>query len=141
MEAARGVQEKTLEWHEVARDGRRGDRKSVDVRVPAGVDSGMQIRLSGKGGQGDPGAPSGDLFVQIEVEPDSYFERDGPDISSNNQGLMKRGTRLFRAKMEMHKTQINEGIGTAPLFTNSLADNQALLIVIVGSRVVALTVC
>ena len=80
MEAARGVQEKTLEWHEVARDGRRGDRKSVDVRVPAGVDSGMQIRLSGKGGQGDPGAPSGDLFVQIEVEPDSYFERDGPDI-------------------------------------------------------------
>ena len=80
MEAARGVQEKTLEWHEVARDGRRGDRKSVDVRVPAGVDSGMQIRLSGKGGQGDPGAPSGDLFVQIEVEPDPYFERDGPDI-------------------------------------------------------------
>ena len=48
--------------------------------APAGVDSGMQIRLSGKGGQGDPGAPSGDLFVQIEVEPDSYFERDGPDI-------------------------------------------------------------
>ena len=56
-----------------------GDRKSVDVRVPAGVDSGMQIRLSGKGGQGDPGAPSGDLFVQIEVEPDSSPARR-PDI-------------------------------------------------------------
>ena len=77
MEAARGVQEKTLEWHEVARDGRRGDRKSVDVRVPAGVDSGMQIRLSGKGGQGDP---VGRLVRADRVEPDSYFERDGPDI-------------------------------------------------------------
>lgn len=80
MEAARGVKEKTMEWHEVARDGRRGDRKSVDVEVPAGVDSGMQIRLSGKGGQGDPGAPSGDLFVHFEVEPDQYFERNGPDV-------------------------------------------------------------
>ena len=81
MEAARGVQEKTLEWHEVARDGRRGDRKSVDVRVPAGVDSGMQIRLSGKGGQGDPGPRRATCSCRSRsADQDPYFERDGPDI-------------------------------------------------------------
>ena len=80
MEAARGVQGKTLEWQDVGPDGRRGDRKSVDVDVPAGVDTGMQIRLGGRGGGGDRGAPAGDLFVSIEVEPDPYFERDGADV-------------------------------------------------------------
>ncbi|KAH8098499.1 hypothetical protein JL720_1445 [Aureococcus anophagefferens] len=80
MEAARGVESKAIEWHDVGRDGRRGDRRSVDVAVPPGVDTGMQIRLSGKGGAGDAGAPAGDLFVQIEVEPDPYFDRDGADV-------------------------------------------------------------
>ena len=80
MEAARGVPSKSIEWHDVGRDGRRGERRTVDIAVPPGVDTGMQIRLGGKGGAGDAGAPSGDLFVQIEVEPDPYFDRDGADV-------------------------------------------------------------
>ena len=91
MEAARGVKEKTLEWHEVARDGRRGDRRTVDVAVPAGVDTGMQIRLSGKGGEGDRGAPAGDLFVQVEVEPDPY-PRPAPKSSFGRRRLRGRAT-------------------------------------------------
>ena len=96
MEAARGVKEKTLEWHEVARDGRRGDRRTVDVAVPAGVDTGMQIRLSGKGGEGDRGAPAGDLFVQVEVEPDPY-PRPAPKSSFGRRRLRGRATSLAAA--------------------------------------------
>ncbi|KAJ8601288.1 hypothetical protein CTAYLR_007753 [Chrysophaeum taylorii] len=80
MEAARGVENKDVEWSEILRDGRRGERTSFKADIPPGVDTGMQIRLAGKGGKGDPGAPRGDLYLQIEVEPDDYFQRDGADV-------------------------------------------------------------
>ena len=51
--------------------------KSVTVEIPPGVDSNIQMRVPGKGGDGAPGMPSGDLFVRLEVEPDPYFKRDG----------------------------------------------------------------
>lgn len=79
MEAARGVS-KDLDFQEILRDGRRGPPMKVSADIPPGVDTGMRLRLAGKGGQGDPGAPRGDLYVQIEVERDPYFDRDGPDI-------------------------------------------------------------
>jgi len=80
MEAAKGVANKEVEWYEITRDGRRGERQTTVMEVPPGVDSGMQIRLQGKGGRGEQGAPRGDLYLQVEVEPDDYFERDGADI-------------------------------------------------------------
>lgn len=80
MEAAKGVQGKRVEWYEITRDGRQGEKQVTEMDVPPGVDSGMQIRLQGKGGRGDPGAPRGDLYLQIDVDPDDYFQRDGPDI-------------------------------------------------------------
>ena len=80
MEAAKGVDNKEVEWFEITNDGRRGPKQRAEVDVPPGVDNNMQIRLQGKGGRGDPSAPRGDLYLQIQVEPDDYFERDGPDI-------------------------------------------------------------
>jgi molecular chaperone DnaJ len=51
------------------------------VRVPAGVDTGDRIRLSGEGEAGRNGGPSGDLYVDIQIAPHSIFMRDGQDLS------------------------------------------------------------
>jgi molecular chaperone DnaJ len=60
--------------------GRVKEHKSLSVEVPAGVDTGDRIRLSGEGEAGDAGAASGDLFVQIHVKPHPIFERDNADL-------------------------------------------------------------
>jgi molecular chaperone DnaJ len=60
--------------------GRVKEHKSLSVEVPAGVDNGDRIRLSGEGEAGDSGAASGDLFVQIHVKPHPIFERDNADL-------------------------------------------------------------
>lgn len=58
--------------------GRQRHTESLEVTIPPGVDTGMQLRLVGKGEAGDPGAPPGNLFVTIQVEPHEVFKRDGP---------------------------------------------------------------
>jgi molecular chaperone DnaJ len=54
--------------------------RTVECKVPAGIDSGMSLRLAGQGAEGDPGAPRGDLMVTVIVEEDDYFVRDGADV-------------------------------------------------------------
>ena len=60
--------------------GRVEKRKTLSVKIPAGVDTGDRIRLSGEGEAGINGGPSGDLFVQIKVLPHDVFERDGKHL-------------------------------------------------------------
>lgn len=60
--------------------GRVKEHKSLSVEVPAGVDNGDRIRLTGEGEAGDSDAASGDLFVQIHVKPHPIFERDNADL-------------------------------------------------------------
>ncbi|WP_018130362.1 molecular chaperone DnaJ [Effusibacillus pohliae] len=55
-------------------------RKRINVKIPAGVDTGNRIRISGAGEPGDKGAPPGDLYVVIYVREHKFFERDGDDI-------------------------------------------------------------
>ena len=54
--------------------------REVTVETPAGIDHGMNLRLSGQGAEGDPGAPRGNLIVQVLVDDDEYFQRDGTDV-------------------------------------------------------------
>lgn len=54
--------------------------RSVEVDIPAGIDTGMNLRLNGQGAEGDPGAPRGNLMVTVIVDEDSYFQRDGADV-------------------------------------------------------------
>jgi molecular chaperone DnaJ len=54
--------------------------KTLEVKIPPGVDTGDRIRLSGEGEPGDRGAAPGDLYVQINVKPHDFFERDGSDL-------------------------------------------------------------
>jgi molecular chaperone DnaJ len=60
--------------------GRVLDRVSLDVDVPAGIEDGQRIRLSGRGHAGEHGGPPGDLYVQVRVQPDPRFVRDGDDL-------------------------------------------------------------
>lgn len=57
--------------------GRKEKRKSLEVRIPPGVDTGDRIRLAGEGEAGVNGGPPGDLYVQIEVREHPIFTRDG----------------------------------------------------------------
>lgn len=63
-------------------DGRKLVERTVTkrVKVPPGVDSDTQIRLSGEGGAGMDGGPPGNLFVVLNVEPHEFFQRRGDDI-------------------------------------------------------------
>ena len=54
------------------------DGKTIDIKLPAGVESGTQMRLAGKGEQGPGGA--GDAIVTIQVGHHPFYERDGDDI-------------------------------------------------------------
>jgi molecular chaperone DnaJ len=54
--------------------------KTLEVKIPAGIDNGMRIRSSGNGEPGLNGGPPGDLYVEIHVKPHSVFERDGDDL-------------------------------------------------------------
>lgn len=54
--------------------------KKVAVKIPAGVDTGSRLRLTGEGEAGQYGGPSGDLYVFIHVEPHEFFERNNNDV-------------------------------------------------------------
>src|SRR3989442_15127558 len=60
--------------------GRVKKQKTLSVKIPAGVDEGDRVRLSGEGEPGVNGGPPGDLYVQIQVKPHSVFQRDHDDL-------------------------------------------------------------
>ena len=60
--------------------GRVSEERSIQVRLPAGVDTGSRLRLRGEGETGRLGGPPGDLFVVVHVKPHDYFEREGDHV-------------------------------------------------------------
>ena len=60
--------------------GRRERTSTLPVRIPAGVDDGTRLRLSGKGESGARGGQTGDLYVVLHVKPHEFFQRDGDDL-------------------------------------------------------------
>ncbi len=60
--------------------GRVKSQKTLNVKIPAGVDDGDRIRLSGEGEPGTNGGPAGDLYVVTHIKPHAVFERDGMDL-------------------------------------------------------------
>ncbi|AEC20470.1 chaperone protein DnaJ [Pusillimonas sp. T7-7] len=60
--------------------GRTRKNKTLQVKIPAGIDDGMRIRSSGNGEPGVNGGPPGDLYVEIHLKPHGIFQRDGEDL-------------------------------------------------------------
>ncbi len=65
---------------ECSGDGRVRARRTLTVKVPAGVENGMRIRLTGEGEVGPGGGPAGDLYVEIIEKRHPLFQRDGDDL-------------------------------------------------------------
>lgn len=65
---------------ECSGDGRVRSRRTLTVKIPAGVDHGTRVQLTGQGEVGPGGGPAGDLYVEIHVEPHPTFTRHGNDL-------------------------------------------------------------
>ena len=63
--------------------GRVSISKKINVKIPAGIDDGQTLQISGQGNAGVNGGPSGDLHIIVSVRPDPIFERDGYDIHTD----------------------------------------------------------
>lgn len=74
----------TVSFLEAARGGTQrvtlSDGRAVDVKIPAGIEDGQQIRLRGQGGEGHGGAPAGDALMTVSVAPHDTMKREGLDI-------------------------------------------------------------
>ncbi|MGC9048801.1 MAG: molecular chaperone DnaJ [Patescibacteria group bacterium] len=66
-------------------EGRIKKRQILKVKIPAGIDEGGIIKLSGQGGAGIKGGRSGDLYIHIRVRPDPFFRRKGFDLYSEEE--------------------------------------------------------
>lgn len=66
--------------HECAGDGRVRTRRTISVKIPAGVETGTRIQLTGEGEVGPGGGPAGDLFIEILERRHDVFERHGDDL-------------------------------------------------------------
>ncbi len=55
-------------------------QKTLEVKIPAGIDAGMRIRSAGNGEAGTNGGPAGDLYIEIRLKKHDIFERDGDDL-------------------------------------------------------------
>ncbi len=63
--------------------GREIERRNLKVSIPAGIQDGMQMRLSGEGEEGEHGGFSGDLYVAVTIEPHEFFTRLNDDVHLN----------------------------------------------------------
>jgi len=60
--------------------GRIKEKKQLTVKIPAGIDNGLSLKMSGEGEAGIKGGKAGDLYIHIHVRPDSYFKRENNNI-------------------------------------------------------------
>jgi len=68
-----------VETH-IAVPGEGGESQTLEVKIPAGIRDGQKVRVAGKGHPGQQGGPTGDVLVEIHIEPHPRFEREGDDL-------------------------------------------------------------
>ncbi len=88
--------------------------KSLDIKIPAGIDSGMRIRASGEGEVGANGGPRGDLYIFVNVNNHPNFERSDNDLLMNlpihfTQAILGDEVEIEDLKGEKHKVKISSG--------------------------------
>jgi len=92
----------------------------LKVKIPAGINEGESIRLSGQGEAGLKGAPAGDLFLKVVIEPDKHFTRVGYDIKTEEKISIKQAILGDKIPLEtVHgevKLKIPEGTQSGTIF-------------------------
>ena len=73
--------------------GFKMEKKKLSVKVPAGVDTGLRLRIGGEGESGSQGAPAGDLYVVLHVKESQIYERDEDDL------IVRRGIGIAQAAL------------------------------------------
>ena len=97
-------------------EGRLERRKKIRVTVPAGIDEGHQIRLSGEGEVGPHGGPAGSLYVAVHIQPHKTLKREGTELFLEREISIAQaalGTRLTIPTMEGDE-QVEIKAGTQP---------------------------
>ncbi|MBI2664348.1 molecular chaperone DnaJ [Candidatus Woesearchaeota archaeon] len=61
-------------------EGRTEKSRTIEIKIPAGIDTGNSLRIAGEGEAGERGAAAGDLFLTVRVKPHKIFEREGADL-------------------------------------------------------------
>ena len=70
--------------------GRTRQSRTSAIEVPAGIEDGQRMRITGAGHAGEAGAPPGDLYVEVRVAEDERFEREGSDLSARSRSRPPR---------------------------------------------------
>jgi molecular chaperone DnaJ len=92
-------------------------RKTVNITVPPGTETGTRVRLAGQGGRGDDGGPPGDLIITFEVQPDRFFTREGLDVIAKvplNIAQATLGSKVNVRTLNGKKVTIRIPPGTPP---------------------------
>lgn len=93
----------TVSLDEAAKGGTRrvvlADGRQVEVRIPAGVKDGQQIRLRGQGGAGERGGPAGDVLITLTIAPHPAYTREGRDLRMDLPVTLKEA--VLGAKVEV----------------------------------------
>lgn len=88
--------------------GRTAGRRSWEVDVPAGIEDGQRIRINGAGHAGQPGAPSGDLYVEVNIQPDERFARRDREVYTRAE--IGATTAMLGGEVEVDSLEGPEGI-------------------------------
>ena len=94
-----------------------GGRQNIEVKIPAGIENGKKLRLSGKGGAAYGGGTPGDLYIVVNVAAHPIFTRDGADLEVQQTiGLTEAllGTTIKVPTMEEHNKQLKIPAGISP---------------------------
>ena len=92
-------------------------RKTLNITVPSGTETGTRVRLAGQGGRGNDGGPPGDLIITFEVSPDRFFSREGLDVIAKvplNIAQATLGSKVSVRTLAGRKVTIRIPAGTAP---------------------------
>lgn len=90
-------------------------RKTVEIKVPAGADTGTRVRLRGQGGKGSSGGPPGDIIITFSVLEDRFFRREGLDLIAHvpiNIAQATLGSRVSVKTLDGKKVAIRIPPGT-----------------------------
>ena len=98
--------------------GRLRKERTYEVDIPAGIETGQRIRVSGKGHEGEAGAAAGDLYVEVQVIGDDRFERHGEHLVTPAQISVTRamlgGTIEIPTLEGMHEVTVPKGAQPGP---------------------------